>query len=208
MPPLTATAETASSTGQHERSLIALKGGNRHRGRDGSEDGDLVQVIAQRERVHDRDDRQLMQMWEFADDARLGEVALRFIESGFLPTPTRPHAWLLRIVHEAQAVETVHGWWEWKPNGEGDEYVRLFRSVARGRHPSWQVSDASGHRLLDRAPLADQIRPGASGQRMVVANYLANAGLVSLPDFRKHVHRPVSKLRPLQPRRQHKPRPA
>jgi len=144
-------------------------------------------VIARRGSVHAADDRNLVETWDFRDNARLGDLAQRFITSSFRPTITGPHAWLLRIVHNADVVLTDNGGLRWISTGEAHDYLQLFNTLGRTRRSSWQISDASGHRFLHWAPLADTIRPGATGQRLVEIEYLAFAGLLALPDFKDRV---------------------
>ena len=148
----------------------------------------MFEVIARRGSVHAADDRNLVETWDFFDNARLGELALRFTKASFRPTINGTHAWLLRIVHDAEAVQSAEGWWEWKTTGEEQDYVLLFNTLGRTRNTSWQISDVSRWRLSHRASLAETIRPGATGQRMVELEYLSGARLLSLPEFRDQVH--------------------
>lgn len=78
----------------------------------------MINVIARRGSVHYADDRNLVETWDFFDHARLGELVLRFTKASFRPTINGTHAWLLRIVHDAEAVQNDEDRWEWKATGE------------------------------------------------------------------------------------------
>ncbi|UAJ81748.1 hypothetical protein IT072_21080 (plasmid) [Leifsonia sp. ZF2019] len=164
----------------------------------------MITVIARGDGVHMGDMLNLVETWDFFDSARLGELALRFTKASFRPTINGTHAWLLRIVHDAEAVQSPEGWWEWKSTGEEQDYVYLFNMLGRTRNTSWQISDASRWRLSHSASLAETIRPGATGQRMVQLEYLSGARLVSLPDFRDQVRLSDARLHAHQVKEQRK----
>ncbi|WP_134062174.1 hypothetical protein [Mycobacteroides salmoniphilum] len=124
------------------------------------------------------------EVWDFDDDARIGDVLVRIVDQHFLASVAGPVAWKV-FAQNGSATQSFDkekmrrlGYWAGKPT----EMAMLFVDESRSVQVSW-----TNRMTGARTPIADELVPHGPGEYHFYVNYVSGGRAVPFAEFRDWV---------------------